>query len=329
AGTDYSCRIQPCSMKNEPARIDGRHHAAVVMNPTASPSVRMPRGLTTVLTRTTRMLGRDMTPIVSSLLVLFGGTVLRADNEVRTIVVTTSMIERATLDLVAGIPSVRVERLLPPASCPGHFDLSPRVIPTLRAAALVIRHSYQDVLEQKLAALGASDVSIVNAKTPVSLMIPSNYVALEESIAAALERALPDCAPRVRASLETSRRHAANVARDALARTRAVRDAPVIASAHQAAFCRWLGLDVLAEIPRPEDVSPREMGRLLAMKPLFVVGNLQEGDQAVRALGERLGVPVVILSNFPDVNGYGATYADLMQANIGRIMEAWRKRSSS
>jgi ABC-type Zn uptake system ZnuABC Zn-binding protein ZnuA len=267
--------------------------------------------------------------IALSLLLLVSDPCSFAEEQTRTIVVTTSMLERATLDLVADLQSVRVERLLPPGSCPGHFDLSPRVVPILRSAALVIRHSYQDVLEQKLISLGASDVSIVKAPTPDSLVIPENYVALAESIEAALERTFPARAARIRFSLDALRRHALRVAQDARSRTRSIRGAPVIASAHQASFCRWLGLEVLAEIPRPEDVSPRHMAGLLAMKPLIVVGNLQEGDQTVRALGERLGVPVAMLSNFPDVEGYGETHGDLVQANVLRIIEAWRKRSSS
>jgi zinc transport system substrate-binding protein len=316
-------------MRVEPARSEIRDETDVVGDPQAALIVRLTRDTIMASAHAAQSLMNGTKPVVLSLLVFFGGTPLHAEDAIRTVVVTTSMLERATLDLVADISSVRVERLLPPASCPGHFDLSPRVVPTLRTAVLVIRHSYQDALEKKLIVLGASDVSIVTAPTPGSLVIPENYVALAESIEAMLERALPDCASRARSSLEALRRRATNVARKARAKTRSIQGTPVIASAHQAAFCRWLGLDVLADVPRPEDVTPREMARLLATRPRLIVGNLQEGDRTVRALGDRLGVPVAMLSNFPDAAGYGETHAELVDANARRIIEAWRKRSSN
>jgi ABC-type Fe3+-hydroxamate transport system substrate-binding protein len=99
----------------------------------------------------------------------------------------------------------------------------------------------------------------------------------------------------------------------------------VIASFHQRAFAEWLGLKIIGEMRRPEDVSPRELERLMALKPEAIVANLQEGTQAAESLGQRLGVPVIVFSNFPNAEGYGRGYEGLLASNLDRLDRTWAK----
>ena len=50
----------------------------------------------------------------------------------------------------------------------------------------------------------------------------------------------------------------------------------------------------------------------------MVVDNLQSGPDAGRGIAEALGVPHVILSNFPSENGYLATLGD----NVAAVLAA-------
>ena len=100
----------------------------------------------------------------------------------------------------------------------------------------------------------------------------------------------------------------------------------VIAAVMQKDFCEWLGFRIVGVIKRPENTVPRDLEKLLSTHPVIVVGNLQEGTQAVISLGKKLHVPVAILSNFPDVEGYGQGYSELLEANMERIEKAWQAR---
>ena len=43
-------------------------------------------------------------------------------------------------------------------------------------------------------------------------------------------------------------------------------------------------------------------------------------------LSGRLNIPLAVLSNFPGVEDYGRGYEDLVEENVARVEEAWRKR---
>lgn len=256
---------------------------------------------------------------------LFGALDVAA-NEPPTIVVTTSMLEAAVGELTSAAADVEVVRLLPPGSCPGHFDLSPRSLPALRSADAILRHHYQGVLEAKLVELGVPDANVIVADEAGTLLVPSRYADLVRRVARILSGMLPDRGDELLSAAEAVGTRVAGL--DAELRTRPVpwRGAPVIASFQQAEFSRWLGLDVVAEIGRPEDASPRDLERLLQQRPALVVGNLQEGLQSASAVADRLAVPLVVFSNFPGAEGYGRSYDDLLAGNVARVDEAWSSR---
>jgi zinc transport system substrate-binding protein len=238
------------------------------------------------------------------------------------IVVTTSMLQEAAREVLGDLQEPRVVLLLPPGSCPGHFDLSPRSLPDLRSARVVIRHDYQSMLEEKMERIGAKGARVLSIAAPDSFLIPENYALLARGIAVALWKEFPDHQDVIRANLarvEDRAREWDLTMRERAARRKGMK---VIATAMQKQYCAYLGLDVVATVKRPEDVSPREFEDLLKQEAVAVVGNLQEGTQAAESLAKRKGIPVAILSNFPDAEGYGKGYEGLMQANLERLEEA-------
>ena len=62
-----------------------------------------------------------------------------------TVVVTTSLIESAVVDVSAG--TVETYRMIPPGACPGHYDVSPRDLQTIASSAAVFRHDYQEYID--------------------------------------------------------------------------------------------------------------------------------------------------------------------------------------
>jgi ABC-type Zn uptake system ZnuABC Zn-binding protein ZnuA len=242
------------------------------------------------------------------------------------LVVTTSMLEEAVAELGDAAEGVEVVRLLPPGSCPGHFDLSPRSVPDLRSASAILRHDYQGILEEKLSLMGITDATVVVAETSGSPLIPGNYAQLVRRVAEVVARLLPDRRVELERAAARVDRRMQRLEVEIAERRSPWRGARVLAAFQQAQFARFLGLDVVGEIGRSEDTSPRELEALLGLEPTLVVANIQEGVQAATSLAGRLGVPVVVLSNFPDVEGYGTGYEGLIRANLERLDEGWRRR---
>lgn len=240
------------------------------------------------------------------------------------VVVTTSMLGSAIDELGPAAAELEVVRLLPPGSCPGQFDLSPRELPALRSAVVIIRHEYQEVLESKLHDLGVDDARVVVASGGGSLLVPAHYAALVGRVAEVLEQVVPRIAPDVAAAAADVSARLQTVEREVRDRRSPWRGARVIAADQQAEFSRWLGLEVVGEMGRTEDTSPRELERLLQLHPALVVANLQEGAQAAANVAGRLGVPVAVLSNFPGVDGYGSSYEELLRSNLERLDAAWK-----
>ncbi len=243
-----------------------------------------------------------------------------------TVLVTTSLLEAAARELLPPDDPVAVVSLVSPGTCPGHFDLSPRLVPELRAALVVARHDFQVRLDDQLRRVGVEEASLVVVRSRGSLLIPGHYLDLVRQLERELSRRLPERQTDLAAHLSRVEARVARLEAEVRARPAPWAGAPVIASSHQAELCSWLGLVVVAELGRAEDTTPRELEELLARGPSLVVGNLQEGPQAALVLGERLGRPVAVFSNFPNAPGYGLTYDDLLRANLDRLDRAWADR---
>jgi zinc transport system substrate-binding protein len=262
-------------------------------------------------------------PTVLASLVLSLGAI---GGEQVTLVVTTSMLEAAVHDYRPALPKgLKIVRLIPPGSCPGHFDLSPRTVPVLRRARLVIRHDFQESLDGKLRKLGGESLRVYAVPTKGSLLVPANHTALSADLSEALAAIWPGHRKALQVQRDAVAAQLATMGKKAVARARPWRGMPVLASAMQQGFCSWLGLSVVQTLPRPDDTSPRQLARLLRSDAALVVGNLQSDAKGARSLAQRKGVPVAVLSNFPTQAEDG--YRKLLAANLDKLEAAWQKHS--
>ncbi len=245
--------------------------------------------------------------------------------EAPAIVVTTSLLECAAREIAPATEKLRVVRLMPPAACPGHFDLSPRVLLDLRDARLLARHDFQSGLDAKLHELTPAGCLLLVATGEGSLLIPARYQALVEQMGTMLAQAFPEHAAEFVARRNVATARLTRLEKTLQERMQPLRGAPVVASIMQRDLCQWLGLSVVGEIKRPEDITPKDMAALLQLRPRAVVGNLQSDGAAASALAWRMDVPCVVWSNFPGADGYGETYEQLMLANLNRLENVCRK----
>jgi hypothetical protein len=102
--------------------------------------------------------------------------------------------------------------------------------------------------------------------------------------------------------------------------------AKVVASRRQAEFCRWLGLDVVADYSGGDAASPAALQSLVksakAARAGLVIANLQEGRQFGEAIARQTGATLVVFSNFPDMTPKQDGFDALLRDNLGQLTAA-------
>jgi len=218
--------------------------------------------------------------------------------------------------------------LAEPGMCPGHVDLRPSQVRRLRTCQLLVRFDFQQSLDSRLGE-DAERARVVVVAMPGGLCEPASYGSACRRIAEALGQ-------RGWLSREEVAKKTAAIARrmDELARwargqigEAGLGGAPVLASVHQAAFCRWLGLDVVATFSAVDTATPGQIDEAVKTGDRagvrLVVANLPEGRQLADALADRLGAKVVVFDNFPRRRGSQA-FDELVRANVAALVEAAR-----
>jgi len=239
-------------------------------------------------------------------------------------VATTTMLRAMVQDVTDG--AVAVHCLVPPGSCPGHFDATPSDLERLARCRLVLRHDFQAHLDAKLRHGPTGPVHIVAITSHGLLTVPDHYLDACRQVAEALARTMPDRAAAWRDRLHAVRRRVlATQQRVRAMATPRLQARAVVASHWQADFCRWLGLTVVATFDQHDQMSLADLHRVVTQarrtRAVALVGNVQRGTRQANVLAQRLGLPVVMLSNFPDPSRAPPAYDDLLRANVHRLVE--------
>jgi zinc transport system substrate-binding protein len=238
------------------------------------------------------------------------------------VVVTTTLIETAVRDLMG--PDVPILRLMPPGSCPGHFDLDPGQVKHLSSATLFMRHDFQAGLDAGVAKSGLETNRIVVIASRSAFTIPSNYVALCEEMAPRLEGSWPEKTAIIQNGLAEVKRRATAAETGLTARAERLHGRKVLCARYQSDFCRWLGLNVVTVFDAGTDESAWQLSRAVDMARTAgaeaVIGNRQWGPRHLEALTEASGLPGIMLSNFPD-SGEGGANGRLFDANVNALLK--------
>ena len=240
------------------------------------------------------------------------------------ILCTTTLIAGMVESLAAG--DLAVHSLIPPGSCPGHFDLKPRDAMALSEAKVILRHDYQRYLDDKLSAQNRS-LTIESLASVGHLSIPANYLHVLSQVRGVLARHYPHLKANLNLNYEAAVSQIKGVERHMQARAAGMGlgRTPVLASAMQAEFLTWLGLEVVGTFTdSPDELSVRRLRELVRIArrtgARAVVGNLQSDTERVaRTIGQEIGLPVCMLSNFPGTNESNGTYAGLLLDNTNRL----------
>ena len=238
------------------------------------------------------------------------------------VVVTTTLLETAIRDLMGD--ELPIIRLMPPGSCPGHFDLEPGQVKSLASAILFVRHDFQAGLDADVAKSGLETNRIVAIASRPAFTIPEQYAAMCEELADRLAKTWPDRAAGVQAGLADVKRRAKAAEESLGDRSKRLQGRKVLCARYQRDFCRWIGLNVVVVFQAGTDESAWQLNRAVDMAKTAqaeaVVGNRQWGPRHLDALAEAAGLPGIMLSNFPD-SGKAGAYWRLFDANVSALLE--------
>jgi len=220
---------------------------------------------------------------------------------------------------------VPLVRLAGPAMCPGHFDMRPSQITDLARCRLLVRFDFQQALDEKLGPRSGSSLRTLAVEVPGGLCVPESYVSacrqLADHFVSTGELSLSEANNRLAQVSDRMTKLGTAVARRI--DEAGLRDTPVLASGHQAAFCRWLGLQVTGTFSSTDTAGTREIDQTVrageAAKASIIIANEPEGRRLADALADRLHAQVVVFGNFPEP-GKDQAFDDLVQRNLAALL---------
>ncbi len=270
--------------------------------------------------------------LVSSLAIssLVGGC-KQADTAKLKVVTSTSLmaqiVERVGGDLVD------VVNIIPPAQCPGHFDVKPGDIQKLADADLFLLHGWQGEMfsQELIASANNPDLTVVTLEIPSNpqsnWMTPSVQAEATDKVTAALSRvdAANSAAYRDSATEYKDRIEAKAAEIESRLAGENLSDINVICAGAQAAFLSWVGLNVVAFYGESDSLTPAVVKELVDSgregNVTLIIDNLQSGQDTGAAIAEELGRKRLILSNFPGGFADTDTWEKAIDENVRRILE--------
>ncbi len=219
--------------------------------------------------------------------------------------------------------------LAEPGMCPGHFDLRPSLVRRAMECRLLLRMDFQQSLDARFRGSGREPPPVVAVGAAGGLCEPATYAAVSRQAADAFVAAgllaHENADARLAGVLDRMDALSAWARGEIVAAN--LDGAPVLASGHQASFCRLLGLDVVGTFSAADTALPSQINeavqRGLEDGVRLIVANLPEGRQLADALADRLGARVVVFGNFPEVDGPEA-FDRLVRRNVTALIEAAR-----
>jgi len=258
---------------------------------------------------------------------LFGGCSPESTAKLK--VVTSTSLISSIVERIGG-DKVDVVNIIPPAQCPGHFDVKPGDIQRLADADLFLLHGWQgeQFSQELIASANNPDLTVVKIDIKSSWMTPPVQLLAIDKITATLSqvdtKSSSDYQKSASAYKENVEAKGAEIkARLAEADLSSVN---VMCDEQQAGFVQWAGFNVVATYGRPDSLTPQVVKELVDKgregKVTLIIDNMQSGKDAGAGIAEELGCQRVILSNFPGCFENTETWEKAVDYNVELLLEA-------
>jgi zinc transport system substrate-binding protein len=251
-------------------------------------------------------------------------------------VVTSTSLIAQIVERIGG-ERVSVVNIIPPAQCPGHFDVKPGDVQKLADADLFLLHGWQGekFTDELIASADNPDLAVtqINAKVGenANWMTPSVQAAAVGKIADALcqlDQGNADAYRDAAASYEQIISEQEEAVKESIARLNPA-DVNVMCAEQQAGFINWAGFNIVSTFGRPDSMTPQVVKELVdkgqAGGVVLIIDNMQSGADAGAGLAEELGCARVILSNFPGCYDGTDTWEKAIEYNVELLADALGK----
>ncbi|OIP93983.1 MAG: hypothetical protein CO013_05810 [Syntrophobacterales bacterium CG_4_8_14_3_um_filter_58_8] len=215
-----------------------------------------------------------------------------------------------------------IESILPSGQCPGHYDVKLSDIEKTKKADLIVLFRGMPFMDK--AGLGGRAQILMDAGGR-NWMAPDSYIYGLGVLAGGLSNHFPEDKDEIMRRKEAAIRKVNAGAKSLVENIRrtGISGKAIIASSMQKEPLVWMGFRVVGEYGRPEAISAREIVRLSKIgreqQATAVVDNLQSGPDTGKGIAESLGVPHVVLTNFPSEKGYLATLGENVDAIVAAV----------
>jgi len=237
---------------------------------------------------------------------------------------STTMIASLLQDI--GGKEFTILTILPPASCPGHFDLKPSDVRLLRQTEVMIYHPHQQALQKALKQHVASDHRWLVLPEEKPLTLPVEYIKMGRYLLLRLAERFPERASILNL-LWNEREEEIRRLREEMRMKFEAQGAgsfPTIVSFRQKSFVEFWNFPVVGAFDEPEGPAVQKLGQLIQegrkARARAIIGNLQSGDRQATLLAGKIGVPLIVLSNFPGAEPGTASYLDLLRTNAFKLL---------
>lgn len=244
------------------------------------------------------------------------------------VVTSTSLI--ASIAERVGGDLAKVVNIIPPAQCPGHFDVKPGDIQKLADADLFLLHGWQGekFSQELIASADNPGLTVVKINVQGNWMTPSVQAQATDQVADALCQIDAE-------NCSTYRQSAAEYKNIVEAKGEQIKteiasanlsSINVLCSDQQAGFVAWTGLNVVATYGEPDSLTPQVVAGLVDQgreaNVTLIIDNLQSGQDAGEGLAGELGCRRIVLSNFPGGFDDTETWEKAIDRNIELILDA-------
>jgi zinc transport system substrate-binding protein len=242
-------------------------------------------------------------------------------------VITSTSIIASLVEQVGG-SRVDVVNIIPPAQCPGHFDVKPGDIQKLADADLFIMHGWQGEKFSESLIASANNPRLVTYKIDVegNWMTPSVQLEATDKITTILcqtddknSSIYQESALKYKDTVNTK----SNELKGKLEQAN-LDKIPVLCDEQQAGFVKWVGLNIIGTYSRPENLTPQVLKELIdkarTANVTFVIENLQSGHDAGKGIAAELGCNKITLSNFPGGFENTDTWEKAIDRNVELIL---------
>lgn len=266
--------------------------------------------------------------ILLTLVVLLPGCSSEATPNLK-VVTTTSLI--ASIAERVGGDKIDVANIIPPAQCPGHFDVNPSDIQMLADAKLFLMHGWQGEMfsTDLINSANNPELKVVSLSIPGNWMTPTVQAQAVGNITPWLADLDPQNASYYQSNANSELAAIAAKASELEAKLAGgnLSQVNVICDEQITDLVQWAGFNVVASYPRPEDISAKQMQELIDQgkqsNVALVIGNLQSGtSDAGVTMASGIGAVQVTLSNFPGGFDNTETWEKAIEKDVNLMLQA-------